>query len=238
MKVTRLQTTLTQSQHGDSCPLRQKCEACLWDTCDQEKVTKVTFSDKRQEKSQEKCWLCVMLLHHQARSMSHSCLHSFVRTPGVSLAFMFQLMAVCHFSILRMDSTDGGRVSEQTAGFEVRQSSFTTATVVENHPIFLHLCGPSYFCTKTALHPKCGLQRWCTSWQAAALLRHNSQSKAFWYQEQDKQLNIDFKIQNIHQHQDQHLTALVYTELSPNPGAWFWDHMSRYRSNIKLIAIV
>lgn len=236
MKVTRLQTTLTQSQHGDSCPLRQKCEACLWDTCDQEKVTKVTFSDKRQEKSQEKCWLCVMLLHHQARSMSHSCLHSFARTPGVSLAFMFQLMAVCHFSILRMDSTDGGRVSEQQVLKSDRVPSLQQR-LWKITPYFSTRAVLRYFCTKTVLHPKCGLQRWCTSWQAAALLRHNSQSKAFWYQEQDKQLNIDFKIQSIYQHQDQHLTALVYTELSPNPGAWFWDHMSQYWSDIKLIAI-
>lgn len=54
-----------------------------------------------------------MHLHHQARSMIHSSLHSFENTFSVSLALMFQFMAIYSFSILQVDFIDGRRVSEK-----------------------------------------------------------------------------------------------------------------------------
>lgn len=63
-------------------------------------------------------------------------------------------------------------------------------------------------------------------------------SEQLQYQEQDKLLNIDFKIKNTNQHQGPAPITLAHTELSPNPGAWFWDHVSCYQSKINLTGTV
>lgn len=109
---------LLQSQHeGDNCPSRQKCQTCLWDTCDQESLTRKSkrwpflLNDrKRAKKNADYVWCSCTIKQDQWATAAYTASKAH---PVFPLPFCSSWWPFVNFSILRMGFTDGGRVSEQ-----------------------------------------------------------------------------------------------------------------------------